>query len=71
MSHTAFATKLPTDLKKALDEVCERFGLRKNFIIEQALREKIEDILDTYDLEEAISEATGFNRWKSMKKELK
>lgn len=67
----AFATKLPADLKKTLDEVCEKFGLRKNFVVEQALREKLEDILDMYDLQEAMREATGFHDWKDVKKELK
>lgn len=67
----AFATKLPADLKETLDEVCDKFGLRKNFIVEQALREKLEDILDMYDLQEAIREATGFHDLKDVKKELK
>lgn len=67
----AFATKLPRDLKEALDEVCQRFGLRKNFVVEQALREKLEDLLDTFDLQEAVHEATGFHDWEKVKKELK
>lgn len=67
----AFATNIPADLKKQLDQVCEKFGLRKNFVVEQALREKLEDILDTFDLDEAIKEASGFHDWKQIKKELK
>lgn len=67
----AFATKLPADLKKMLDEVCVKFGLRKNFVVETALREKIEDILDTHDLKEAIDDSTEFHSWESVKKELK
>ena len=67
----AFATKIPGDLKKALDEVCEKLGLRKNFVVEAALREKIEDLLDTYDLDQAIKEATGFRPWNEVKKELR
>lgn len=66
-----FATKIPSDLKKSLDEVCEKFGLRRNFIIETALREKIEDILDTFDLKEAMEEVTSFHSWNSIKKDLK
>ncbi|OGQ22465.1 MAG: hypothetical protein A3I05_09860 [Deltaproteobacteria bacterium RIFCSPLOWO2_02_FULL_44_10] len=71
MSREAFATKLPPELVKTLDEVCERFGFRKNYIIETALREKLEDILDTHDLDESVKEATGFHSWKALKKELK
>lgn len=67
----AFATKLPVDLKKNLDKVCKQLGLRKNFVIESALREKLEDLLDASDLNEAIHEATGFHSWESIKKDLK
>ena len=67
----AFATKLPSDLKEALDEVCKKLGLRKNFVVETALREKLEDILDTYDLQEAIKGATGFESLEAVKKRLK
>lgn len=67
----ALATKLPADLKKSLDSVCKKLGLRKNFVIESALREKLEDLLDTTDLQEAIHEATGFHDWESVKKTLK
>ncbi len=66
----AFATKIPVNLKQALDQVCEKLGLRKNFVVESALREKIEDLRDTYDLEQAIGEATGFRSWEKVKKEL-
>ncbi|MBI2339573.1 MAG: hypothetical protein HYU99_04270 [Deltaproteobacteria bacterium] len=67
----ALATKLPADLKKNLDSVCKKLGLRKNFVIESALREKLEDLLDTHDLREAIREATGFHDWEPVKKALK
>ncbi len=67
----AFATKLPTDLKQTLDAVCEKLGLRKNFVVESALREKLEDLLDANDLQEAIKEATGFHPWEKVKQELK
>lgn len=65
-----FATKIPKDLKKQLDEVCEKLGMKKNFIVEEALRDKLEDLLDAYDLREAIGESTGFHSWESIKKEL-
>ncbi len=66
-----FATKLPRELKKRIDEVCALLGMRKNFLVEEAIREKIEDLLDAYDLREAMKEATGFHSWESVKKGLK
>ncbi|MBI4576324.1 MAG: hypothetical protein HY722_08690 [Planctomycetes bacterium] len=64
-----FATKIPDDLADALDAVCARLGLRKNFVVEQALRQKIEDLLDSEDLREAIREATGFHPWEAVKRD--
>ncbi|MBI3553194.1 MAG: hypothetical protein HY077_11915 [Elusimicrobia bacterium] len=64
-----FATKLPRELKKQIDQVCGLLGLRKNFLIEEAVREKLEDLLDAYDLRQAIGEASGFHSWESIKKE--
>jgi len=61
------ATRLPEDLTRSLSRVCERLGLRKNFVIESALREKIEDLLDASELNEAIRTATGFHDWQSVK----
>lgn len=61
------ATRLPEDLTRSLSRVCERLGLRKNFVIESALREKIEDLLDAHELNEAIRNATGFHDWQSVK----
>lgn len=71
MGQTALATKVPTELKEQLDQVCKQLGLRMNFIVEQALREKLEDILDAADLEEASKEATGLHTWESIKTEIK
>lgn len=67
----AVGTKLPLDLKRMLDRVCEKLGLRKNFVIEAALREKLEDLLDANDLQLAAKDATGFHSWNSVKKSLK
>lgn len=64
------ATKIPEELKLTLDEVCKKFGLRKNYVVETALREKIEDILDAHDLEESIKEASGFHSWETVKQEI-
>ena len=43
-------------------------GLRKNLLVEEAIKEKIEDLLDAYDLRQAIKESTGFSYWESVKK---
>ena len=66
-----FATKLPHELKVQVDRVCALLGLRKNFLVEEAIREKIEDLMDAHDLRQAMSEATGFHSWNAVKKELK
>ena len=68
MKSEPFATKLPSDLTAQLDVVCKKLGLRKNFVLETALREKIEDLLDAEDLREAIRAATGFHPWEEVKK---
>ncbi len=69
MKNEPFATKLPSDLTAQLDAVCKKLGLRKNFVLETALREKIEDLLDAADLREAMNEATGFHAWEDVKAE--
>lgn len=61
MKTAALSTRLPMDLADQLAEVCERFGYRKNKLIEIALREKIEDLLDAQDLQEAVEEETRFH----------
>lgn len=63
------ATKLPVDLAKTLDAVCKRLELRKSLVVEEALREKIEDLLDAEDLREAMKEATEFHAWEEVKPE--
>ncbi|MDQ7780986.1 MAG: hypothetical protein RDV41_14915, partial [Planctomycetota bacterium] len=55
-----FATKLPRDLVEALNRLCAAAGLRKNRVVEMALREKIEEMSDIYDLHEAMQEGTRF-----------
>ena len=60
MKSAPFATRLPKELISALDEACARFGLRKNFVVENALRERLEDLWDTHDLKEAMQTASGF-----------
>lgn len=69
MKTEPFATRLPADLTAKLDAVCKKLGLRKNFVLEAALREKLEDLLDAADLREAMEEAMGFHAWEDVKRE--
>ena len=71
MSTRVFATKLPGSLVEQLSEVCRLLGLRKNHLVEEAIREKVEDLLDAYDLRQATKEATGFHSWESVRKGLR
>jgi predicted DNA-binding protein len=64
------ATRVPADLFEALVAVCNRLGLRKNFVVEAAIREKIEDLLDAEDLREAVKGATKFQPWEDVKAEV-
>ena len=66
-----FATKLPGELIARLDAACRTLGLRKNFVVEEALRGKIEDMLDAEDLRQAVKEATGYRSWDAVKKRRK
>ncbi|NJL29420.1 MAG: hypothetical protein HC897_16795 [Thermoanaerobaculia bacterium] len=67
----ALTTRIPIDLKQALDELCHRYGLRRSSIVEQALREKLEDLIDAFDLEEAQRTATTFLGWDEVEAELR
>lgn len=64
-------TRLPAKLKGELDQVCRQFGLKKNFVVEQTLREKLEDLLDTFDLKRAVKTGTGFRPLEDVVKDLK
>ena len=71
MKNQVFATKLPRSLVAQITELCNKLGIRKNFLVEEALRDKIEDLLDAYDLRQAMKEATGFHSWESVKKDIR
>ena len=63
-----FATKISGELKRQISFVCESLGLKKNFVVEEAIREKLEDLMDAHDLRDAVKGATGFHSWDSVKK---
>jgi hypothetical protein len=62
--------RLPADLLKALVAVCNRLRLRKKFVVEAAIRKKIEDLLDAADLRDAVKGATGFHSWEDVRVEV-
>jgi predicted DNA-binding protein len=62
-------TKLPVDLVEILDTICKRLRLQKSLFVEEAIREKIEDLLDAEDLRDAMKEATRFHAWEEVKAE--
>jgi predicted DNA-binding protein len=70
MKTQVFATKLPVELKKQLDAVCALLGVKKSYLVEEAIREKLEDLLDAYDLRQAQKEATGFHSLETVRKEI-
>ncbi len=65
----ALRVKISASLSRALDGVCLRLGLSKRHVIESAIREKIEDLLDREDLRMAVRRAAGFHRWELVRKE--
>jgi len=69
MKSSSFATRLPTPLLRALDDACRLHGLRKTFVVETALREKLEDLADADELRSARRTATGFHAWDIVKRE--
>lgn len=70
MEREVFITKLPKKLKKQTDKICALLGLKKSSLVEEAIREKLEDLLDAHDLKQAMDETTSFRSWKSIKKQL-
>lgn len=71
MPTVALATQIPLNLKKWLDRLCEKLGLKKSFVVETALRKQLEDLADAYDLTEAIKGAGGFESWETIKPKAK
>jgi hypothetical protein len=64
------ATRVLAGLFEALVLVCNRLGLRKNIVVEAAIREKIEDLLDAETLRKAVKGATIFHSWEDVKVEV-
>lgn len=69
MADKVLSTRISVELAELVDVVCGRLGLKKSFVVEQALREKMEDLLDAEDLNRDMGEASGFHDWKVVKAE--
>jgi hypothetical protein len=67
----ALTTQIPLDLMQMLDEICQRYGLHTNLVVEKALREKLEDLIDSHDLEEAQRTDGSFRSWEDVEAELR
>ena len=48
------STRIRPETKRALQEVCRRRGLKVTSVVDQALREKLEDLMDGAELDDAI-----------------
>ena len=65
------STRVRMDVKKALDDVCRRRGLKVTAVVEQALREKLEDLDDSLELEDAIRSTEGMIPYRKARRGLK
>ena len=41
-----FASRIPGDLKERLSRFCARHGVKMNFLVSQAIREKLEQLIE-------------------------
>lgn len=46
-SLVALGARIPEDLKEEISSYCEKNGVKMQFFVTQALREKVRDVLDT------------------------
>lgn len=60
--------RLPQSLEKQVSEVCDLLGMRKSDLVEEAVREKLEDLLNAYNLRSSLREASGHAPWGILKK---
>ena len=54
---TNLATKIDPKVRKALDELCENRGLKISYMVETAIREKIEELVEEESLREMLVES--------------
>ena len=65
------STRVRMDVKKALVDLCRRRGLKVTAVVEQALREKLEDLEDSLELDDAIRTAEEMIPYRKARRALK
>ncbi|OGQ22005.1 MAG: hypothetical protein A3I05_01395 [Deltaproteobacteria bacterium RIFCSPLOWO2_02_FULL_44_10] len=58
MSQSQLATKIDSDIKKALETVCKERGYKMNRFIEEAILDKLEELEDIEDIKSLRREPT-------------
>ena len=58
MATVQLATRIDAKVKRAVEEVCERRGLKMNRFIEDALLDKLEELEDIQELQQLLAEPT-------------
>jgi hypothetical protein len=67
----SLSTRIDPNVKRALLEVCRRRGLKVTAVVEQALREKLEDLEDSLELEDAVRGAEEMLPYRKARRALK
>lgn len=58
MSKAQLAARIETDVKKAVEEICQDRGWKMNRFVEEALLDKLEELEDIEDLKSIRHEPT-------------
>lgn len=65
------STRVRSEVKRALEGVCRRRGLKMSAVVEQALLEKLEDLEDAWELDDAIRSAEEMIPYRRARRTLK
>jgi hypothetical protein len=60
--------KLPSELERQLSEVCRLLGMSERTLVADAVREKLDALLDAYNLRSSLRKAAGHAPWDTLKK---
>jgi hypothetical protein len=58
MAKTQLGVRIAAPIKKTIETYCRNRGLRMNHFVEQALLERLEELLDLEDLKKIMKEPT-------------
>ena len=67
----SLSTRIRPETKRALIDVCARRGLKLTAVVDEALREKLEDLADSAELEDAIRSARQMIPYRAARRVLK